>query len=189
MQVTETALPGVLKLVPPRHADLRGFFTETWSARQLEPAGIAADFVQDNHSYSSAAGTVRGLHFQASPAAQAKLVRVAQGAIRDVVVDIRDGSPTYGRWVAVELSATNGAQLFIPAGFLHGFVTLGADTHVLYKVDAYYAPGCEGAVRFDDPDLGIDWGIEPDRAILSAKDAAAPAFRDLVSPFSWSRAA
>lgn len=186
MQVSETALPGVLRLVPRRFADARGFFSETWNAATLRAAGIDLGFVQDNHSYSAQAGTVRGLHYQAPPQAQAKLVRVARGAVRDVAVDVRAGSPTYGHWVAEELSAENGAQLLVPVGFLHGFVTLTPDTDVIYKVTAPYAPECDGAVRFDDPDLGIDWGIAPGAAVLSDKDARAPAFRDFKSPFGVS---
>lgn len=178
-----TALDGVLIVTPRRFGDDRGWFCETWNRRAFAAGGIAADFVQDNQSFSRPAGTVRGLHFQRPPAAQAKLVRVLRGAIRDVAVDIRRGSPTYGRWVAVELSAANGRQLFVPRGFLHGFATLEPETEVAYKCDGFYAPDCEGAVRWDDPDLAIDWGIDPASAVLSPKDAAAPAFRDLASPF------
>ena len=178
-----TALPGVLIVTPRRFGDDRGWFSETWNRRAFAAAGIEADFVQDNQSFSRPAGTVRGLHFQRPPAAQAKLVRVLRGAILDVAVDIRRGSPTWGRWVGVELSAGNGRQLFIPHGFLHGFVTRAPETEVAYKCDAFYAPDCEGAVRWDDPDLAIDWGIDPAAAVLSPRDAAAPAFRDLDSPF------
>jgi dTDP-4-dehydrorhamnose 3,5-epimerase len=178
-----TALLGVLIVTPRRFDDDRGWFSETWSRRAFAAAGIDADFVQDNQSFSRPAGTVRGLHFQRPPAAQAKLVRVLRGAILDVAVDIRRGSPTWGRWVGVELSAENGRQLYIPQGFLHGFVTREPDTEVAYKCDAFYAPDCEGAVRWDDPDLAIDWGIDPATAVLSPRDAAAPAFRDLDSPF------
>lgn len=149
----------------------------------MQAVGLDYVFVQDNHSFSQLAGTIRGLHFQAPPMAQAKLVRVARGAILDVGVDIRRSSPSYGRWVAEELSAENGVQLLIPRGFLHGFVTLVAETDVLYKVDAPYAPEHDGAVRFDDPDLGIDWGIAPENAMISEKDAKAPSFRDFVTPF------
>jgi dTDP-4-dehydrorhamnose 3,5-epimerase len=184
MNLVETAIPDVKLLTPRRFADSRGFFSETWSARRLAEAGIVADFVQDNHSYSAAAGTVRGLHYQRPPHAQGKLVRVARGRILDVAVDVRAGSPTYGRWVAAELSAENGAQIWIPRGFLHGFVTREPDTDVIYKVEAYYAPECDGAVRFDDPDLAIDWGMDPADAVLSDKDAAAPGFRDFSSPFT-----
>ena len=183
MQIRETALPGVLRLVPDRFGDGRGHFSETWNAARMRQHGLDRCFVQDNQSVSTAVGTVRGLHFQAPPYAQAKLVRVAAGAILDVAVDIRCGSPTWGRWIAEPLSAADGAQLLIPEGFLHGFVTRARDTVVIYKVDARYAPDCEGSVRFDDPDLGIDWGIDPAAAVLSDKDAAAPAFADLDSPF------
>lgn len=183
MEVSETALAGVLRITPRRFGDARGFFSETWSRRRLHDAGLDFDFVQDNHSRSAERGTVRGLHYQSPPMAQAKLVSVIRGAVRDVVVDVRRGSPTYGRWIAEELSAENGAQLLIPRGFLHGFVTLTAETDVVYKVDAYYAPECDGAIRFDDPDLGIDWGIDPNEAILSEKDARAQDFRSFVTPF------
>jgi dTDP-4-dehydrorhamnose 3,5-epimerase len=185
LDVADTAIPEVKRLVPRRFADLRGFFAETWNAGRMRAAGLDFAFVQDNHSYSAAAGTVRGLHYQSPPMAQAKLVRVARGAVRDIAVDIRRGSPTYGAWVAEELSAENGAQLLIPRGFLHGFITLVPDTDVLYKVDAPYAPECDGAVRFDDPDLAVDWGIDPARAVLSEKDARAPFFRDFVTPFVY----
>lgn len=151
----------------------------------METAGLVFDWVQDNHSHSAEAGTVRGLHCQAPPAAQTKLVRVVRGAVLDVAVDVRRGSPSYGAWVAQELSAQNGAQFLIPKGFLHGFVTLEPETDVLYKVDAFYDAASEGAVRFDDPDLDIAWGIDPSQAVLSEKDAAAPAFAEWQSPFTW----
>lgn len=186
MDVVETAIPAVKRLTPRRFGDSRGHFSETWSARRMAGAGLDIAFVQDNHSFSAETGTVRGLHYQTPPNAQGKLVRVAVGRILDVAVDVRRGSPTYGRWVAEELSDENGAQLWVPRGFLHGFVTLVPDTHVIYKVDGYYAPDCDGAVRFDDPDLAIDWGIDPARAVLSDKDAAAPAFRDFETPFAYS---
>lgn len=185
MDIVETAIPAVKVIRPRRFTDDRGFFSETWNAKRLAEAGLPVHFVQDNHSYSAAAGTVRGLHYQRPPYAQGKLVRVARGRIRDVAVDVRAGSPSYGQWVAEELSAENGAQLWVPPGFLHGFVTLEPDTDVLYKVDNHYAPDCDGALRFDDPDLGIDWGIEPARAVLSAKDAAAPAFSTFKTPFQY----
>lgn len=188
LDITDTAIPEVKRLVPRRFADSRGFFTETWNAGRMRAARLEFAFVQDNHSYSAAAGTVRGLHYQAPPMAQAKLVRVARGAVRDIAVDVRRGSPTYRQWVAEELSAENGVQLLVPRGFLHGFVTLVPDTDVLYKVDAPYAPDCDGAVRFDDPDLAVDWGIDPGDAVLSEKDAAAPRFRDFVTPFVYGEA-
>ena len=184
MNVIETALPGVLRLEPRRFADDRGWFSETWNAQRMQDAGLSYEWVQDNHSHSVEAGTVRGLHFQAPPMAQTKLVRVARGAVLDVAVDVRVGSPTFGRWVAEELSEENGAQLLVPKGFLHGFVTRVPGTDVLYKVDAAYAPEADGAIRFDDPDLGVDWGIDPQSAVLSKKDAAAPRFSDWQSPFS-----
>jgi dTDP-4-dehydrorhamnose 3,5-epimerase len=185
MNVQDTALAGVKKLTPRRFGDSRGWFSETWNARTMAAAGIEAAFVQDNQSHSAQKGTVRGLHYQAPPDAQAKLVRVLRGRILDVAVDVRVGSPTYGRWVAEELTAEGGEQLWVPRGFLHGFLTLEDHTDVAYKVDAFYAGGSDGSVRFDDPDLGIDWGIDPAAAVLSAKDAAAPSFRDFRSPFVY----
>lgn len=173
-----------VKLISPaRFGDERGYFCETYNAARFKAAGIDAEFVQDNHSLSAKAGTLRGLHFQAPPFAQAKLVRVVRGAILDVAVDVRKASPTYGQWVKAELSAENGAQLFVPRGFLHGFVTLISDTEVVYKVDAYYSRKCDGAVMWNDEVLGIDWGMDPASIILSAKDAAAQAFSMFQSPF------
>ncbi len=149
----------------------------------MAQAELHAEFVQDNQSVSRSMNTVRGLHYQAPPSAQAKLVRVVKGAILDVAVDFRRGSPTFGEWVAEELSAENRTQLLIPRGFLHGFIALEDDTVVIYKVDAGYDPKADAAVRFDDPDLGIDWGIPTGDAILSEKDRAAPLLRDVSSPF------
>ncbi len=146
--------------------------------------GIDTDFVQDNHSVSAAVNTVRGLHFQSPPHAQAKLVRCGRGRLFDVAVDIRKGSPTFGQWVGYELSFENGQQLLIPEGFLHGFATHEPDTEIIYKCSDYYAPECDGAVRFDDPDLGIDWGLGGD-AILSDKDANAPLMAQFDSPFIY----
>ena len=185
MEVIETAIPAVKLLTPRRFGDARGFFTETWNARRMTEIGLDIAFVQDNFSHSAEVGTVRGLHYQRPPNAQGKLVRVARGRVLDVAVDVRKGSPTYGKWVAEELSWENGAMLWVPRGFLHGFVTLEPDTDVVYKVDGFYAPDCDGAIRFDDPDLAIDWGIDPAKAVLSAKDAAAPAFRDFETPFLY----
>ena len=182
--ITETALPGVLEITPRRFADSRGHFSESWNRARLAEHGIDLDFVQDNHSHSAQAHTVRGLHYQAPPFAQDKLVRVLRGRILDVAVDIRPGSPHFKRWVAVELTAEAGNQLLVPVGFLHGFVTLEPETDVAYKVTAPYAPEADGAVRFDDPDLGVDWGIDPESAVLSDKDAAAPGFADLTNPFT-----
>ncbi len=185
MQIDKTALPGILILTPRRFGDARGWFSEVWNEKTLAESGISVDFVQDNHSYSRDVGTVRGLHFQSPPHTQAKLVRCGRGRVFDVAVDIRRGSPTYGQWTGVELSAENGRQLLIPAGFLHGFVTREPDSELLYKCSDYYAPDCDGAVRFDDADIGINWGIDTGTAILSDKDAAAQPFRDFASPFVW----
>lgn len=183
MDAVPTKIPDVIRLQPRRFGDNRGFFSETWNTKRLSDAGIEVTFVQDNHSFSAETGTVRGLHYQSPPNAQAKLVRVARGAVLDVAVDVRKSSPTYGQWVAEELSAENGAQLWVPRGFLHGFITLTPDVDLLYKVDGFYSPDSDGAVRFDDPDIGIDWGIDPTQAVLSDKDAKAPPFRDFVTPF------
>lgn len=179
-----TSLSGVVLLTPRRFGDHRGFFAETFSHRAYSEVGIDINFVQDNHSLSSEVGTVRGLHFQAPPTAQAKLVRCGRGAIFDVAVDIRKGSPTYGQWVGYELSAENGAQLFIPAGFAHGFATLKPDSEIVYKCSDYYARQTEGAVRWDDPAIGIDWPLSCD-PILSDKDAVAPLLSALESPFLY----
>ena len=172
----------LIHIQPERHGDHRGFFAETYSRRQYAELGINVDFVQDNHSLSREVGTLRGLHFQAPPHAQAKLVRCGRGALFDVAVDIRRGSPTYGRWEGYELTAENGDQLYIPVGFAHGFVTLEPDSEIVYKCSDYYAPETEGAVLWNDPDIGIDWPIDT-APILSDKDAVAPLFPDLESPF------
>lgn len=182
MKVEPTALPGVMILSPARFGDARGWFSETWNAQRMAAAGLDVDFVQDNHSMSAAVGTLRGLHYQAPPHAQDKLVRCTRGAILDVAVDIRRGAPTYGHWVAVDLTADNGRQLLVPKGFLHGFVTRAPETEVQYKCSDYYAPDCDGSVRWDS--LGIDWGLAGD-PVLSAKDAGAVAFADFQSPFVW----
>lgn len=188
LDVQATALPGVLILTPRRFGDARGFFSESWNRKRMAEQGIDLDFVQDNHSLSAEVGTVRGLHYQAPPFAQDKLVRCGRGRLFDVAVDIRVGSPTYGNWIGVELSAENGKQLLVPRGFLHGFVTREPDTEVIYKCSNYYAPDCEGAVRFDDPAIGIDWGLEGP-PLLSDKDAAAPLLAEIASPFAWEDAA
>ena len=185
MEFVPTSLPGIMLLIPRRFEDERGYFCETYSSRRFEDAGLSFNFVQDNQSLSRTVGTVRGLHFQSPPHAQAKLVRCTQGRLRDVAVDIRRGSPTFGQWTSYELSAENGWELLIPAGFLHGFVTLEPDTVVVYKCDDHYAPDCDGAVRFDDPDLAIDWGVDPAAVILSQKDSRAPLMREFVSPFAY----
>lgn len=183
--VEKTFLSGVLLITPPRISDNRGFFAESWNAKRLADTGICIDFVQDNHSMSTQVSTVRGLHFQAPPNAQAKLVRCGRGCLFDVAVDIRRGSPTFGQWVGEELSFENGKQLLIPAGFLHGFVTRQPETEVIYKCSDYYSPECDGVVRFDDPDIGIDWGLNKAEAVLSEKDCAAPFLKDFDTPFTY----
>lgn len=172
----------LLLITPTRYVDHRGFFAETYNRKRYLDYGINLEFVQDNHSFSFHKGTLRGLHMQAPPYAQAKLVRCGRGSIFDVAVDIRCGSPTYGRWEGYELSAENGHQLYVPIGFAHGFVTLEPDSEIIYKCTDYYAPEAEGAVRWDS--CGIDWPltIEP---ILSDKDAIAPALADFDSPFIY----
>lgn len=187
MQIEQTALSDVLILTPRRFGDDRGWFSETWNAATMAEAGLDLPWVQDNHSMSSEPGTVRGLHYQAPPRAQDKLVRCSRGAILDVAVDIRIGSPSFRRWVGVELTAANGRQLLVPRGFLHGFVTRAPDTEVQYKCTDTYAPDCDGAVRWDDPEIGIDWGLSGP-PILSAKDKTAPLLRDVRSPFIWGQA-
>ncbi len=172
MNVIETALAGVRILEPQVFGDARGWFMESWSKKKMEDAGITVDFVQDNHSFSAQKGTLRGLHYQLNPMAQAKLLRVSRGAIFDVAVDIRRGSPTYAKWVGVELTAENARQLFIPRGFAHGFITLTDDVEVQYKADNFYAPTCDGNIRWDDPEIGVAWPLAP--VVLSEKDAKAP---------------
>jgi len=183
MQIEDTALAGVKLLTPKRFGDARGFFSESWNKARMAQAGLDYDFVQDNHSLSARPGTLRGLHFQAPPHAQDKLVRCGRGRLFDVAVDIRKGSPTYGAWVGVELSFENGRQLLVPAGFLHGFVTRDPDTEIVYKCSDYYAPESDGAVRWDS--CGIDWDLGGSEPVLSEKDAAAPALADFDSPFVY----
>ncbi|WP_299836382.1 dTDP-4-dehydrorhamnose 3,5-epimerase [uncultured Jannaschia sp.] len=181
MQIEDTELEGVKIVTPRRFGDARGFFAETWNARAFAELGIEAEFVQDNHSLSEMAGTIRGLHFQAPPHGQAKLVRCGRGRLFDVAVDIRAGSPTYGRWTGAELSAENGRMLWIPEGFAHGFVTREPATEIVYKCTGFYSPEADGGVRWDS--CGIDWGLtgEP---ILSDKDATAPPLGDFQTPFA-----
>jgi dTDP-4-dehydrorhamnose 3,5-epimerase len=177
---TPLAIPEVLLITPKRHGDARGWFAETWSRKTLAEAGIDADFVQDNQAFNAKKGTVRGLHFQSAPHPQAKLVRVLRGAILDVAVDVRAGSPTFGQWVAAELTAEHGEQLFVPRGFAHGYSTLTDDCELAYKVDGLYAPQTEGGVIWNDPDLAIDWRVDGE-AVLSDKDKVLPRLRDLGS--------
>ena len=174
MQVIETAIPDVKVLVPKQFKDHRGFFSEVYSRKALKDLGIFREFVQDNHSLSVEKGVLRGLHFQVPPMAQDKLVRVVRGAILDVAVDVRRVSPTFGKHVAVEISAENWRQIFVPVGFAHGFVTLEPNTEVLYKVSAPYSPGHERGVKWNDPALGINWGVGEGQAVLSARDQTHP---------------
>ena len=180
--IEKTPLSGVYVITPPRFGDHRGFFSESWNRRKLEAEGLdLPEFVQDNHSLSREVGTVRGLHFQAPPHAQGKLVRCGRGRIFDVAVNVRKGSPSFGQWFGRELSFDNGIQLWIPAGFLHGFMTLEPDSEIIYKCTDHYAPECDGAVRWDS--CGIDWPLNAITPIISEKDAKAVALEAFVSPF------
>ena len=178
MNVERLALPEVLLLTPPRFGDGRGFFSETWSQRRYQEIGIPGPFVQDNHSYSATRGVVRGLHLQIQPNVQGKLVRVVRGAIWDVAVDVRHGSPTFGQHAAAVLSAENWQQLWIPGGFLHGFCTLEPDTEVIYKVTGDYDKAAERGVIWNDPTLALPWPIRPEEAVLSDKDKILPQLKD-----------
>ena len=188
MELIDTALPDVKILVPKRFGDARGFFTECYSTRRMVELGLVSDFKQDNMSLSVPKGTVRGLHFQGPPSAQTKLVGCLAGAILDVAVDIRHGSPHFGQHVAVELSAENGRQLLVPRGFAHGFCTLVENTMIMYKVDDYYNPNVDFGISFDDPDLNIQWPVDRASAILSNKDQQAPRLKDAPHVFTYSGA-
>lgn len=181
----ELELDGVIEIVPDRFGDDRGFFSEVYNAAVYKANGVDADFVQDNHSLSGPAGVLRGLHFQLPPFAQAKLVRVVKGAVFDVAVDIRKGSPSHGKWVGVELSAARWNQLYIPAGFAHGFVTLEPDTEFLYKVSALYSPDHDRSIRFDDPAIGIDWPVDVANVTLSDKDKMAGLLAETETGFTY----
>ena len=183
MIVKQTEIDGVLEIVPDRIVDRRGDFCETYNRQKFRDAGINTEFVQDNHSRSMRKGTLRGLHFQHPPHAQAKLVRCIRGAVFDVAVDIRVRSPSFGQWVARTLSAENDTQLFIPDGFAHGFVTLEPNCEVLYKCSNHHQPSGQGGILWNDPDLGILWPIS-DPPILSEKDTQAPTFATFESPFT-----
>ena len=171
-------LPDVLLLTPRRFADPRGVFVETWQQTRYEALGIPGPFVQDNHSVSTAVGVVRGMHLQVAPNVQGKLVRCVRGAVWDVVVDVRRGSPTFGKYAAVELTAANWAQVWVPGGFLHGFCSLEPESEVVYKVTAPYDPAAERGVVWNDPDLALPWPIEAGRELLSDKDRALPRLKD-----------
>lgn len=185
MELVKTSLPGVLVLRPARLQDERGFFAETFRQSWMEEAGLPTSWVQDNHSMSAAVGTVRGLHFQVPPRAQDKLIRVVRGSVFDVAVDLRRGSPTYGRHAAATLSAAGGEQLLIPRGFAHGFCTLEPGTEVLYKVSDYYSPEHDRGLLWSDPALGIEWPVRPEAAQLSGRDRQHPALADLPEYFTW----
>ncbi len=174
LEVTKLALDGLLEIVPKRHGDARGYFSETWNAERFAAAGIDLNFVQDNHSYSAAAGVLRGLHYQLPPRAQDKLLRVVRGSVFDVVVDIRRSSPSFGKWSALEVSAEKGNQILVPKGYAHGFVTLVPDTEILYKVTDTYSPEHDRSIRFDDPAIGIAWPSLGGDFQLSEKDRKAP---------------
>ena len=172
----------LILIKPTRHKDERGFFSETYSRRRYKEVGIDVDFVQDNHSFSREPGTLRGLHFQAPPNAQGKLVRCSKGAIFDVAVDIRKGSPRYGDWAGYELTEGNAHQLYVPVGFAHGFVTLHPGSEIMYKCTDYYAPQTEGSIRWNDPDISINWPLA-EKFILNKRDAVAPLLKDFETPF------
>ena len=184
--IPSAEVPAVREIVPRRLQDARGFFSEVWREDAMRAAGIDCSFVQENHAFSRLAGTVRGLHFQIGRTAQAKLIRCPRGRILDVAVDIRRGSPTFGRHTAAVLSAENWKQLYVPAGFAHGYCTLEPDTEVLYKVTAYYDPPAERGLAWDDPDLGIAWPVAIEHAVLTVKDRTYPRLADLPDFFSFS---
>lgn len=183
MQVTDLEIAGLKLIVPPRFEDERGFFSETYSEKVLKEAGLRETFVQDNFSLSTRTSTIRGLHFQNAPHTQAKLVRVNRGRILDIAVDIRRASPTYGKHITVELSRENWAQLYIPAGFAHGFCTLEDDTEVVYKTSAPYAPESEGGILWSDPSLAIAWPVTANDVTVSDKDARLPSFANMAIAF------
>ena len=183
MKRIDTKLPGVYIVEPQVFGDHRGYFMETYSTKTFADIGITNEFVQDNQSFTAQKGTLRGIHFQNAPMAQAKLVRVTKGAVLDVAVDLRKGSPTYRQWVGVELTAENKRMLFIPRGFGHGFVTLTDDVEFCYKVDNLYSKECDRGIRFDDPEIGVNWGVtEP---VLSAKDTSSPMLKDSDCNFTY----
>jgi dTDP-4-dehydrorhamnose 3,5-epimerase len=182
---TRLAIPDIIEIAPDRHGDDRGFFSEVFKDTVWSAGGVDVAFVQDNHSYSRDAGVLRGLHFQTPPFAQAKLVRVTRGAVFDVAVDIRQGSPTFAKWVGCELTADQGNQLFVPAGFAHGFVTLVPDTEFLYKVSNPYSKSNDRSIRFDDPAIGIMWPTVPGALTLSEKDKSAPLLSEVETGFKY----
>lgn len=189
MRVQNLDIPDVRLITPQRHGDRRGFFSEVYNRERLATAGIDIRFVQDNHSFSAQAGTIRGLHFQAPPFAQHKLIRVTRGAIFDVAVDLRKGSPTFGAHVHARLSAALWNQLFVPAGFAHGLMTLAPDTEIVYKVSCHYAPEWDRGLLWNDPSLAIPWPLGGNEAVLSERDRHHPTLAELDSPFEYPQAA
>ena len=183
LKIESTSIPDLKIITPIRHYDERGFFTEVYNKNSLFEMGLSVEFVQDNHSLSKSKNIIRGLHFQSPPHAQDKLVRVGVGAVLDVVVDIRESSPSFGQWFSIELSAKNGKQIYIPKGFLHGFKTITKKVELLYKCSQYYAPEFEHTVKFDDPELAIDWNIDKNNIIISQKDLEGQEFRNFKTPF------
>jgi dTDP-4-dehydrorhamnose 3,5-epimerase len=182
---TRLAIPDIIEIIPERHGDERGFFSEVFKDTAWAAGGIDVTFVQDNHSFSRDAGVLRGLHFQTPPFAQAKLVRVTRGAVFDVAVDIRKGSPTFAQWVGRKLTADKGNQMFVPAGFAHGFVTLTPDTEFLYKVSQPYSKANDRSIRFDDPEINVKWPMPGDALTLSDKDKNAPLLADVETGFTF----
>jgi dTDP-4-dehydrorhamnose 3,5-epimerase len=185
MQVRELELPGVYEIIPQKFGDDRGFFSETFSQAKFQEHGLPLIWVQDNHSHSAPVGVLRGLHYQAPPVAQDKLVRVVRGAILDVAVDIRHGSPHFGKWVALEVSAKRWNQILVPKGFAHGFITLEPDTEVAYKVTAPYSPAHDRGIRWDDPSIGVKWPLHGRDPVLSGKDKIAPLLKDAAAEFRF----
>lgn len=186
MRLETTAIRGIMKIVPPRFGDHRGYFSEVFKDGWFRQNVADVTFIQDNESLSAQAGTLRGLHFQTPPFAQGKLVRCLHGAILDTVVDIRTGSPTFGKWLQEELSQENGVQLWVPAGFAHGFVTRQPDSVISYKVTAPYSPDHDRGILWNDPAIGIDWSVDGDSALLSDKDKTLPKLADIPAYFSYS---
>ena len=185
MQIQPLEIDGLLSITPSKHGDARGFFSEVFRADILALHGVEVEFVQDNHAFSAQRGVLRGLHYQTPPSAQGKLVHCPRGAILDVAVDIRRGSPTFARHVCVELSAANWRQIWVPPGFAHGYVTLEPDTEVLYKVTRYYDPAADRGIAWDDPALGIDWRLPGSQVMLSAKDRQNPRLAEVEVPFTY----
>ena len=185
MNITPLEIPEVLIIEPKKHGDDRGFFSEVYNKTALTESGFSEEFIQDNHAYSKEAFVLRGLHYQAPPFAQDKLVRVISGSIWDVAVDIRTGSPTYGQWVAAEISAENFKQILVPKGFAHGYLTLEPDTTVLYKVTNLYSPESDRGLQWNDPDISVNWPLQGATPILSGKDQVQPSLTNIISEFTY----